>query len=61
MIIQSNPNYKLEVKVTWLSPDLMHLKFITQDDSLGLQERDYFLAPEELSLMTDYINDTLAL
>jgi hypothetical protein len=62
MKIQNNETYQLDARVTWLAPDLVQLKFITvNQEKRGAETRNlsYFMTPEELMLLADYINDCL--
>lgn len=62
MQIQSNDCYKLDVKVSWLDSDQLHLNIVTSNFERGHwvhQSRSLFLSPEELSKIADHINDTL--
>lgn len=53
----------VDIKVSWLDSDQLHLNIITSDFERGHwvhQSRSMFFSPEELSMIADHINDTLA-
>jgi hypothetical protein len=52
--------YALDVKVTWLTPDMIRLSFARSSDILEYAPQDYFLSPQELARIADHINDVLA-
>ena len=52
--------YALDVKVTWLTPDMIRLSFARSSDVLEYSPQDYFLSPQELARVADHINDVLA-
>ena len=45
----------LDVKVTWLTPDMIRLSFARQNET----PEDYFLSQQELAKIADHINDVL--
>jgi hypothetical protein len=51
--------YALDVKVTWLTPDMIRLSFARSSDILEYSPQDYFLSPQELARVADHINDVL--
>ena len=60
--IQKTDCYELDVKVTWLAPDQVQLKFITvNQEKRGAETRNqsYYMTPQELASLADYINDCL--
>jgi hypothetical protein len=59
MIIRNTDDYSLDVKVTWLSPEQLQLKFTTRIDGDDARHREYYLTPAELILLSDHINDVL--
>jgi hypothetical protein len=62
MLIQKLDDYELNVGLTWLSPEELHLKFTTTilDGVTGTtHNRSYFISPEEAMRLSDYINDVL--
>jgi hypothetical protein len=63
MIIQQNDCYKLEVKIQWLDAEQVHVKIVTHNlEKTGWVQatHNYFMKPEELAKMSDYIDSTLA-
>ena len=52
--------YFLDVKVTWLTPEMIRLSFARQSDLQEYAPQDYFLSPQELATIADHINDVLA-
>lgn len=50
----------LDVKVTWLTPDMIRLSFARVGDVLEYAPEDYYLSPQELARVADHINDVLA-
>lgn len=50
--------YSLDVKVTWLTPEMIRLSFARGSEEHAPQ--DYFLTPQELAKIADHINDVLA-
>jgi hypothetical protein len=52
--------YALDVKVTWLTPDMIRLSFARSSDISEYAVQDYFLSPQELARVADHINDVLA-
>ena len=52
--------YTLDVKVTWLTPDMIRLSFARGGDAVEYTPQDYFLSPQELAKVADHINDVLA-
>lgn len=63
MLIKKNDCYMVDIKVSWLDSDQLHLNIITSDFERGHwvhQSRSMFFSPEELSMIADHINDTLA-
>ena len=52
--------YSLDVKVTWLTPDMIRLSFARSSDISESAPQDYFLSPQELARIADHINDVLA-
>jgi hypothetical protein len=62
MQIQKTDCYELKTQVVWLEPDLVQLKVTTiNQESRGAETRNqsYFMTPEELMRLADYINDCL--
>lgn len=62
MLIKESDCYRVEVAVSWLDQDQLHLKIVTHDkEKTGwvTQSRSMFFSPEELSKIADHINDTL--
>ena len=51
--------YSLDVKVTWLTPEMIRLSFSRGSDILEYAPQDYFLSPQELAVVADHINDVL--
>ena len=51
--------YSLNVKVTWLTPEMIRLSFERRSDIQEYAPQDYFLTPEELIKIADHINDVL--
>ena len=63
MIIQESPTYKLEVRVQWLDAHQVHMKITTHNlEKTGwvTSTHNYFMEPQELAKMSDYIDSTLA-
>ena len=52
--------YSLDVKVTWLTPEMIRLSFARHSDLQDHTPQDYFLSPQELARVSDHINDVLA-
>ena len=62
MLIQKLDDYELNVGLTWLSPEELHLKITTTilDGVTGTtHNRSYFISPEEAMRLADYLNDVL--
>lgn len=62
MQIQKTDTYELRAQVIWLEPDLVQLKVITvNQEARGAETRNqsYFMTPEELMSLADYLNDCL--
>jgi hypothetical protein len=51
--------YALDVKVTWLTPEMIRLSFLRTSDVIEYSPQDYYVTPEELMKMADHINDVL--
>lgn len=57
--------YALDVKVTWLTSEMIRLSLIRSDlnpnssNALEYTPQDYYLNPQELAKMADHINDVL--
>lgn len=60
MLIQNNGNYKLNVELNWLESELIRVAFRRTDLGIEYTDQEYYLLPEELATLADYINDTLA-
>jgi hypothetical protein len=60
MLIQHTGNYKLAVEVQWL--DLNQIRVAVRRTDLGIEytDQEYYLTPQELSKLADYIRDVLA-
>jgi len=52
--------YALDVKVTWLTPDMIRLVIARSSDFVEYSPQEFYLSPEELARMADHINDVLA-
>jgi hypothetical protein len=62
MLIQKLDDYELNVGLTWLSQQELHLKITTTilDGVTGTtHNRSYFITPEEAMRLADYLNDVL--
>jgi len=59
MIIQSLADYQLDVKLVWLEPDLVQVVFQRQSTSQEYSPQEYFMKPEELAQLGEYITDFL--
>jgi hypothetical protein len=64
MLIQKLDDYELQVSLTWLSPDELHLKISSvimdpHTSTASTQNRSYFMRPEEAMRIADHINDVL--
>lgn len=60
MLIQNNGNYKLNVELNWLESELIRVAFRSTNLGIEYTDQEYYLLPEELATLADYINDTLA-
>lgn len=60
MLIQNNGNYKLNVELNWLESELIRVAFRRTDLGIEYTDQEYYLLPEELATLADYINDSLA-
>ena len=60
MLIQNNGNYKLNVEINWLESELIRVAFRRTDLGIEYTDQEYYLLPEELATLADYINDVLA-
>lgn len=60
MLIQHNDHYKLNVEVQWLDLNQVRLAFRRTDLGIEYSDHEYYLTPQELSKLGDYIRDVLA-
>ena len=63
MLIQENETYKLSVSIRWLDPEQIEVLITTSNLEKGHWEHRYqsfFMGPENLARLSDYIDDTLA-
>jgi hypothetical protein len=62
MLIQKLDDYELNIGLSWLSQEELHLKITTtilDNVSGSTHTRSYFISPEEASRIADHINDVL--
>jgi hypothetical protein len=64
MLIQKLDDYELNVGLTWLSQQELHLKITTSmvdgtTSTASTHNRSYFITPEEAMRLADYLNDVL--
>lgn len=52
--------YALDVKVTWLTPEMIRLSFLRTSDLQEYTPQEYYLSPAELAKIADHINDQMA-
>lgn len=60
MLIQHAGNYKLNVEVQWLDLNQIRVAFRRTDLGIEYTDQEYYLTPQELSKLADYIRDVLA-
>jgi hypothetical protein len=60
MLIQHYDSYKLNVEIQWLDLNQIRVAFRRTDLGIEYTEHDYYLTPQELSKLADYIRDVLA-
>lgn len=60
MLIQHSGNYKLNVEVQWLDLNQIRVAFRRTDLGIEYTDQEYYLTPQELSKLADYIRDVLA-
>jgi hypothetical protein len=62
MLIQKLDDYELNIGLSWLSQDELHLKITTtilDGVSGSTHTRSYFISPDEAMRIADHINDVL--
>ena len=60
MLIQHNANYRLAVEIQWLDLNQIRVAFRRTDLGIEYTDQEYYLTPQELSKLADYIRDVLA-
>lgn len=60
MLIQHAGNYKLNVEIQWLDLNQIRVAFRRTDLGIEYTDQEYYLTPQELSKLADYIRDVLA-
>ena len=59
MRIQTRDAYTLDVNVTWLDPEQIQLVILRWDQATGHTSQEYYLTPQELMNIADYIDDRM--
>lgn len=58
MIIQQQDDYAVDVHLSYLEPDLLHLCIRRLGGAQPSAPQDYFLSSAEIDCMIDYLNRT---
>ena len=59
MILKDHIGYSLQVSLTWIEPNEIKLTFKQYRTLEEINEINYYLKPNELEKLNDYINDIL--
>lgn len=60
MLIQHTANSRLAVEIQWLDLNQIRVAFRRTDLGIEYTDQEYYLTPQELSKLADYIRDVLA-
>jgi len=60
MLIQQCGQYQMTAQVQWIDPEQILLRLDRSDPEFDFNTQEFYLRPEELARLADYIMDTLA-
>jgi hypothetical protein len=60
MLVYDSISRRLDISAQWLDLNQLRLAFRRTDLGIEYTEQEYYLTPQELSKLADYIRDVLA-